>query len=514
MPTIPASPVGPGAADYNDILYPTYLASQCSPDRFAVMARMKGLETAPPDRCRMLELGCGDGASLIAFGYALPDSEFVGVDLAARPIEIGNARIASLGLKNVTLHCADVMQVNDSIGMFDFILAHGLFSWVPEPVRERVLEICGALINPKGVAYLSYNAYPGSYQRDMLRAMLQMHTRHLTDPSAKIRQSLGLIDFIRSAPFRGSPYHQFIEGFHETRGNPEVLLYDELGSINQPFFFHEFAQMAARHGLEYLNEADFDPTLAALPAKARKTLDGLGNNPVAFEQYLDFLTGRAFRQTMLCRHGVELDRRRRWEPLAGLYFASPIEREELKESDAHEGRRYLGMRGRSALVGDPIVQKALEHLGAAWPASVSFHDLAAAGGAVDEAGLEVLGQNLLQLTEANFLKLHAHPFRLAAGISERPRASALARLQIGERFLANLFCEAVATPDPLGGLVLERLDGTRTKPELIAELSAVLDAQRPETDEARRQLAEARAHLDEALDKKLRDIRGLGLLEA
>ena len=225
MPTIPASPAS--RADYNDILYPTYLASQCSPDRFAVMARMKGLETAPPDRCRMLELGCGDGASLIAFGYALPDSEFVGVDLAARPIEIGNARIASLGLKNVTLHCADVMQVNDSIGMFDFIFAHGLFSWVPEPVRERVLEICGALLNPKGVAYLSYNAYPGSYQRDMLRSMLQMHTRHLTDPSAKIRQSLGLIDFIRSAPFRDSPYHQFIEGFHETRGNPEVLLYDE-----------------------------------------------------------------------------------------------------------------------------------------------------------------------------------------------------------------------------------------------------------------------------------------------
>ncbi len=513
MSTTPASPAA--TADYNDILYPPYLATQCSPDRLWAMARLKGLETAAPDSCRMLELGCGDGTSLIAFAYALPGSQFVGVDLAARPVEIGNARIAALGLKNVTLRRADVMEVDASYGDFDFIFAHGLFSWVPEPVRERVLTICSALLKPKGVAYLSYNAYPGSFQRDMLRAMLQIHTRHIAEPAAKIRQSLGLIDFIRASPFQDSPYHRFIEGVHANRSHPEVLLYDELGPINQPFFFHEFAQLAARHGLQYLNEAEFGQTLpVSLPAPVKQALESLSADAVTFEQYVDFLIGRAFRHTMLCHHGVELDRRRRWEPVAELYFAAPAVRLDLKEEDPPEAKRYGGMLGRSALVGEPIVQKALEHLGAVWPAAVSFQDLVAASGATGQANLELLGQNLFQLGEANFLRLHAHPFRLAAAVSERPRASALARMQIGEQFMANLFCEAVSVPDPLGRLVLERLDGTRTVDELKVELAAVLDALRPETDEAKRQIAEAREHLDDALENKLQAICELGLLEA
>jgi SAM-dependent methyltransferase len=497
---------------YNEILYPSYLASQCSPDQLAVMARMKGLHTALPDGCRMLELGCGNGASLLAYGYALPGSEFVGIDLAARPVGIGNAKIEALGLRNVTLHCADVMDVDESYGQFDFIFAHGLFSWVPGPVRERVLEVCRSLLAPNGVAYLSYNAYPGSYQRDMLRAILQIHTRNIGDPAEKIRQSVGLIEFIRSSPFRDTPYHAFFDGVHEYRGKtpPEVLLYDELGSVNQPFFFHEFASLAASHGLQYVNEAVFDQTLPALPPQLKQALDSLGNDVVTFEQYLDFLTGRAFRQTLLCRHGVELDHRRRWEPLRELYFASPVLSQPSKDTDPPGSRRYAGMHGRSAAVSDASVQRALGHLSSVWPSIVPFEELAAAGGG--DTG--VLGQHLLQFAEANFVKVHAHPFRLASGISEKPRASLLARRQLGERFLANLFCEPVAVTDPLGKLVFARLDGTRNKADLAMELDAVLAAQKPDSDAARQHIDATRADLDEALSKQLKDVYDLGLLEA
>ena len=498
------------SGEYNEVLYPSYLASQCSPDQLAVMARMKGLTAAAPNQCRMLELGCGDGASLIAYAYALPGSQFTGVDLAARPVEIGNAKIRQLGLTNVTLRCADVMEVDEAYGKFDYIFAHGLFSWVPEPVRERILEICSDLLAPDGVAYLSYNAYPGSYQRDMLRAMLQIHTRNIASPAEKIRQSLGLIEFIRSSPFRETPYHQFMQGVHEHRSKApaEVLLYDELGSVNQPFFFHEFAGMAARHGLRFVNEAIFDQTLPALPPPLRQALDSLGDDVATFEQYLDFLTGRAFRQTLLCHHSVELDHRRRWEPLTGLYFASPVKGQESKDTDPPGSLRFGGLMGRSVAVSEPAVQSVLERLGTAWPAIVSFGELTGGGG---EA---LVGPALLQLAEADFVKVHAHRFRLAPAIPAKPRASALARAQIGERFLANLFCEAVSVTDPLGRLVLARLDGTRTRAELAVELDAFLAAQRPANEETRRQVAETRAHLGEALDKQLKDIFELGLFEA
>jgi SAM-dependent methyltransferase len=476
--------------DYNEILYPSYLATQCSPDQLSAMARMKGLETAPPNACRMLELGCGDGASLIAYAYALPGSQFVGVDLAARPVEIGNAKIAELGMTKVTLRCADVMDIDESYGDFDFIFAHGLFSWVPEPVRYRVLEICSDRLAPNGVAYLSYNAYPGSYQRDMLRAMLQIHTRNIADPVSKIRQSLGLIDFIRSSPFRDTPYHQFIQGVHEHRGKapPEVLLYDELGSVNQPFFFHEFAALAARHGLQFVNEAVFDQTLAGLPPPLKQALDSLGNDVVTFEQYLDFLSGRAFRQTLLCHQGIPLNHRRQWEPLTELYFAAPVLEKESKEGDPAGSRRYAGLQGRSAAVADPAVQSALKHLGGVWPAIVPFEELRTAAGGASET----LGQHLLQLAEANFVKVHAHSFRLAPAVSDKPRAGALARRQLGERFLANLFCEAVAVTEPLGKLVFARLDGTHTPADLAAGLGVT----------------------QEAVNKQLKDIFELGLLEA
>lgn len=497
---------------YNEILYPSYLASQCSPDQLAVMSRMKGLPAAPPNGCRMLELGCGNGASLLAYGYALPGSEFVGIDLAARPIEMGNEKIAAVGLNNVTLRCANVMDLDESYGDFDYIFAHGLFSWVPEPVRDRVLEICSERLTPHGVAYLSYNAYPGSFQRDMLRAILQIHTRHLENPADKIRQSLGIIEFIRSSPFRDTPYHEFFQGLHEhrTKAPSEVLLYDELGDVNQPFFFHEFASLAANHGLQFVNEAVFDETLSALPPPLRQALDSLGNDVVTFEQYLDFLTGRAFRQTLLCHHGIAIDHRRRWEPLTGLFFAAPVLSQASRDSDPQDTRRFGGMHGRSAAVGDAGVQRALEYLGSRWPSIVPFAELAEAGG----GDAEMLGRHLLQFAEGNFVKVHAGTFRLAPSISETPRASLLARSQLGERFLANLFCEAVSVTDPLGRLVLSRLDGSRDRAALRHELDAVLAAQKPGNQAAQQQIEEVRRRLDEGLTKQLKDIFDLGLLEA
>ena len=509
--------MGEHTGDYNEVLYPSYLAVQCSPDRLAAMARLKGLTTAPPERCRMLELGCGDGASLIAFGYALPGSEFVGVDLAARPVEMGQARVAELGLGNVRLRCADVMDVDDSYGQFDFIFAHGLFSWVPEPVQKRVLEICRDRLTPHGVAYLSYNAYPGSYQRNMLRAMLEIHTAHLSDPLEKIRQSFGLINFIRSAPVRESPYHQFIEMVHGARGMvpPEAFLYDELGPLNQPFFFHEFAKLAAGYGLHFLSEAGFDQTVPLLSAELKASLNAIGDDVVRFEQYLDFLTGRSFRQTLLCREEAVLNRRRHWEALAELFFAAPVLSLPAEEKDQAGTRRFAAMNGRKVAVSDPGAQAALDYLGSVWPAIVSFAGISKAAGVTAGSEREaILGEHMLQFAEANLLSIHAQPFRLCGRLSEKPVASALARRQLDERFQANLFCEAVKVQDPLGRLVLARLDGTRTKADLVDELEAVLAAQHPESDEARAHILALRARLPEAVDKQLKDILDLGLLEA
>ena len=122
-----------------------------------------GMQPAPVGKCRVLELGCGDGANLLPMAYLLPDSRFYGIDLAAKPIAQGVAHAAELGVSNLRLEAMDIMDFPADAGEFDYIIVHGIYSWVPEFVREKILAICAAHLAPQGIAYVSYKTYPGSY---------------------------------------------------------------------------------------------------------------------------------------------------------------------------------------------------------------------------------------------------------------------------------------------------------------------------------------------------------------
>ena len=145
---------------------------QTHPDRLATVARLFGLAAAAPGACRVLELGCGDGGNLIPMALQLPRSEFTGIDLAGDAIHEGHVVVSALGLQNITLRQLDLMEAGPDLGEFDYIIAHGLYSWVPSEVRERLLRICRVNLAPSGVAYVSYNTYPGFHRREMFREMM------------------------------------------------------------------------------------------------------------------------------------------------------------------------------------------------------------------------------------------------------------------------------------------------------------------------------------------------------
>ena len=132
--------------------------------------------------------------------FQLPESEFVGLDLAQLPIAAGQQFIAELDLKNISLYAIDLSEARiEQFGTFDYIIAHGLYSWVPLPVRERILEICQEMLKESGIAYISYNAYPGNHLRDLVRGMMQFHTIHTEELSEKVGQARGLLKFISEA---------------------------------------------------------------------------------------------------------------------------------------------------------------------------------------------------------------------------------------------------------------------------------------------------------------------------
>src|SRR5437762_1595533 len=182
---------------YDAVSYPGYAHAQTHPDRLSTIAALFGMTPGPSERCRVLEVGCGDGHNLIGMASALPESTFVGFDLAGQPIASGREMLERLGLKNVTLTQQDLMSLTPDIGSFDYVIAHGFYAWVPSPVQDRLLTLCREVLAPQGVAYVSYNAYPGCRLREMLRDLMQFHVRGVDEPSARIAAAKAAVDFVR-----------------------------------------------------------------------------------------------------------------------------------------------------------------------------------------------------------------------------------------------------------------------------------------------------------------------------
>src|SRR5918997_4118593 len=151
---------------YDAVRYSNNPYAQTHPERLATVAILHGLTPPDPFTARVLEVGCGAGGNLLAMAAATPGIRATGVDLAAGPIADGRAAIAEIGLENVELHAADVRSLADgSLGAFDYIVAHGVYSWIPDDARDALLATIRNCLVPDGVAYVSFNAQPGGYFR-------------------------------------------------------------------------------------------------------------------------------------------------------------------------------------------------------------------------------------------------------------------------------------------------------------------------------------------------------------
>ncbi len=174
---------------YDDVLYPSLTHLQTHPDRLATLAALFEMQPAPVPTSRILELATGQGGNLIPLAVSYPNSHCFGVDLSQRQIESGQAVIDSLGLKNINLRTQSILDFPADAGKFDYINAHGVYSWVPEPVRDKILQICRDHPAPHGVAIVSDNTFPGWHQRRIIRDMMLFHTKRFTEPAKRIEQA-------------------------------------------------------------------------------------------------------------------------------------------------------------------------------------------------------------------------------------------------------------------------------------------------------------------------------------
>ena len=426
------------------------------------------------DSCRVLELGCGDGLNLLAMAVALPGSQFTGIDLAEVPIARGVEMARELNLSNVQLHARDLLAAPDDLGEFDFIIAHGLYSWVPEPVREKVLAVCARNLASDGVAYVSYNAQPGNHFRELARGLMRFHTAGMAEAEEQIAQAKAILKFMAAQAGPSSACNEaWKQELQRVERYPSAALFhDDLSPVNRAFYFHEFAAAAARHGLQYLAEADAtDMQTDGLPPDSVQLLERFGPDQViAREQYLDFFRARAFRQTLLCHHGATLDRSPAPERVFDLFVASTA-KPTAAEFALHNEEALEFRTANNAVIATqhPAIKALLCRLGSAWPQRISFSELAAP---FTEDNRPSLGRFLVAAHAIGVVELHTHPGAFTTAVSERPHASALARRQAahGDK-VPTLRHTVMQLEGSLSRELVKLCDGSRTHAQITTTLA-------------------------------------------
>ena len=473
---------------YDIVLYPGGVYFQTHPDRLAAMGILFGVEAQAIGRCRVLEIGCGEGTNLIAMAYGLPDSEFIGIDLAAKPIDRAQARIEGAGLTNIRCQQLDLTEIGPDFGQFDYIIAHGLYAWVPKSVQDKLLAVCKQNLTPNGIAFISYNANPGGLVRQALRDMMLFHSRGIEDSRERVQQGKTFLRSVLEAMDPRIPWRSVLEDeFNKMcdRGD-SVIFHDEYSPYFSPAYFTDFIGHAEQHGLQFLSEAQLvDMMVPQVKPEAHVALNELArNNLIAYQQNLDFVRFRKFRQTLLCHHEIRLRRDGFFGGLRRLLVASALMAavEQADGSCEFSSERAAG----SIETNNPATIAVLRHLEHIWPRAEKFDELvdlacARIPNASQDAVAEELSRVVLKLAAGTLVDLRSHPLRIAEGVSERPTASLLARLESQEgQFVTTQLHTRVKVEDEQGRRFLRLLDGTRDRRALTEAVAADLPHALPE----------------------------------
>lgn len=505
---------------YDAVPYPSKFFLQTHPDRLAAMGILYGMQPAPPQKCRVLELGCGNGSNLVAHAFGLPEAEFVGVDLAENHIVQANASAKELGLNNVKFRQMDVTEMSESdFGKFDYITAHGLFSWVPDFVRESVLKLFGELLTPNGIGYVSYNAYPGAHSREMVRSIMRFHTRAIDEPQAKVDQAITLLKLLAENAVGPETYAPVLrsEFQRHQRHSVEDIYHDDLGDFYQPFYFHEFAALLGENGMQFLAEAEpHASSRQGLSEEAANYLTSL-DDIVAREQYLDFLRGRVFRQTLFCRSGIKLEHDPKPEVLDELFLSSTLTPvDEIADLDESKIEKFRSAKGQQMQIDHPLTKATLLHLGEIWGRSISTPDLLDAAAAklnssnVEEKDRDITRSILMQLTlGSDMVELHAYAPYANTEAGVRPMVNRLSQWQIRDcTNVLTLFNKDLKLSDDLARELIRLMDGTRTKMKLATDMQTFVRSQKD--IEGKQELISGMASW---IDESIQELARLGIFE-
>lgn len=470
---------------YDDVPYESHCYVQTHPQSLYTVAKFFGVQAPDFKQCRVLELGCASGGNILPLAIDFPESSFVGVDLSEVQIDAANVHKKELVLENIEFKQMSIADITKKFGTFDYIIVHGILSWVPKQVQEAIFRVCNENLSENGVAYVSYNTLPGWNMVKSVRDMMLFHTQNFKDPKEKAQQARLLLNFINEGT-RGkeNPYKQFIENEINMLKNTgdSYILHDHMEEVNHPFYFHEFMKHAVDNDLSYLGDVNIASMFTGnMPEETVSVLSKVKNDIIKTEQYMDFINNRRFRSSLLCKKDVKMNRNVDSDSLEGLFIKGTIEIAKGDETKPLAGQEVsfkcangatfttahpmavCGMSLIKAQSGKPI---AIETL-----CNTALEDLEKLGLKASDSDAQqmvsIFKSYIVKLVLSGGFTLSSDAPEYCETISEKPEISQLARYQAKtSNWVTNRRYEKI-TLDVSTRVMVQYLDGTKNKEQLI-----------------------------------------------
>ncbi|WP_069637184.1 class I SAM-dependent methyltransferase [Campylobacter pinnipediorum] len=296
------------STSYDEMTYKSNPFTQCSPLKLEACAKLLSLDAKPSENAKILEIGCSFGGNLIPFSLHNPNATIVGIDLSREQIKQGKEIVSNLELQNLELICGDITKADEILakyGKFDYIICHGVYSWVPDFVKEAILKTIKDYLAKNGVAYVSYNVYPGWKFKEVIKDYMQFVSKDKITAKEKLKIAKNGLDiyenYLQNSQRLESKisleWTKKIKGFDDS-----YMAHEYLETINDPFYFRDFANDLSKHSLEYLCEIDMNDIFAPILGDSEGADEFMKQNfkdRIDEEQFMDFATFRAFRQSLI-----------------------------------------------------------------------------------------------------------------------------------------------------------------------------------------------------------------------
>lgn len=369
---------------YDEQIYTSNAFPFSSPGHLRAAAHLYGLTTVPLEKARVLELGCAGGGNLLPFAIAYPQAQVVGVDLSSAQITQGQEVINALGIQNLHLHVMSLTDITADFGQFDYIIAHGVFSWVPPEVREAMMHILRDNLSPTGVGYISYNTYPGWKAGDIVRDAMLLHSHSAQSGEDKLASAKAMLNLLSDGIAASNPLAPSLRAAvaQLQKHSDYYIAHEYLEIFNNPCYLLEFVNLASQYDLTQVGDAEPHVEISATygqNVQLNHSLIALGQPREVRQQYLDFAIGRNFRKSMLIHQTranqvlVSPDLTKladlRW---AGKFTEVPPEANAPKDIVFFQNHK-----GRPLRSSEANVLAAVRALSEVWPNSMDFDTLVA-----------------------------------------------------------------------------------------------------------------------------------------